>query len=132
MEWTETSTSTLQQIQSLVRRQEELGDLGLQLLGLREHRDLKVNKELRESRGRRATWDLLVLKGLKVIKGYRVHKASRVKWGHKERRDLRVFKVHRARKERKAIKGFKESKVSKVYRERLVQPGQMDWMERQC
>ena len=123
MEWTETSTSTLQQIQSLVRRQEELGDLGLQLLGLREHRDLKVNKELRESRGRRVTWDLLVLRDLKVIKGYRVHKAFKEKL---------VRRVHRVYKEMQGLKGFRESRV---YREKLVQPGQMelmDWMGRQC
>ena len=106
MVWMETSTSILQQIQSLVRRQEELGDLGLQLLGLREHRVLKGNKELRESRDRRVTWDLLALRVLKVIKGHRVHKAFKEKLGH------------RVRKVRKAIKGFRESRV---YRERLVQ-----------
>ena len=101
----------------MVRRQEELGDLGLQLLGHREHRDLKVNKELRESRGRRATWDLLVLKGLKVIKAFK---------------EKLVRRDHRVRKERKAIKGFRESKVSKVYRERLVQRELMEPMGIRC
>ena len=93
------------------------------MLGLREHRALKVNKDHRESRGRRATWDLLVLKGLKVIKGYRVHKASRVKWGHKERRDLRE------KLDRKVCRGFREFKV---YREKLVQRERMEPMGIRC
>ena len=63
------------------------------------------------------TWDLLVLKGLLDLRGLKVIKAFKEKL---------VRRGHRVRKERKAIKGFKESKVSKVYRERLVQPGQME------